>query len=136
MGNMELACPRPLHPMMRMGAGDIQTSRPFRKLTSCASLLVEGEPGHEILEILLDKACLWDVGGSPIGFIPFSWGSPPVRASNPLIHDKSPMLGEYPLLPRNHSQMEGTASNAAFVDTSKLRARKLRVLSQEALRLL
>ncbi|KAI5066395.1 hypothetical protein GOP47_0019019 [Adiantum capillus-veneris] len=87
MGNMELACPRPLHPMMRMGAGDIQTCRPFRKLTSCASLLAEGEPGHEILDILLDEACLRDVSGSPIGFTPFCCGSPPVRASNPLIHD-------------------------------------------------
>ncbi|KAI5070461.1 hypothetical protein GOP47_0014804 [Adiantum capillus-veneris] len=156
MGNMELACPRPLHPTMRMGSGDIQTCKPFRKLTSCASLPAEGEPGLEILEILLDKARLWDDGGSPISF-----GSPPVRASNPLIHDatqhtrnrhlaahhmgrnplcasrvlpqNSLMLGEYLLLPRNCSHMGGTAINAAFIDTSKLRAHKQRVLSQEAL---
>ncbi|MCO5563813.1 hypothetical protein L7F22_017462 [Adiantum nelumboides] len=110
MGNMELACPRPLHPSMRTGGGDIQTCKPFRKLTSCTSLPVEGEPGREILEILLEKASLRDVG-SPIGFIPSSFGSPPVRASNPLIHDvhftQKKAMPSPLLLPQNYTRKSG-----------------------------
>eukprot|EP00250_Pteridium_aquilinum_P016841 c23317_g1_i1 orf=242-727(-) len=84
MGNKELACPRPRHATVRIGAGDIEICKPVRKLASYASLPAEGEPGREILDILLDKACL---GDSPRGLTPFSYGSPPSRASNPLIHD-------------------------------------------------
>lgn len=113
MGNKELACPRPRHAIARIGSGDIETCRPVRKLASYTSLPAEGEPGREILEILLDKACLGDVG-SPSSLTPFLYGSPPIRASNPLIHDvhftQKKAIPPPLFLPQNFSCRSGSNS--------------------------
>ncbi|MCO5555217.1 hypothetical protein L7F22_008761 [Adiantum nelumboides] len=83
----ELVCPKP----HRAGAGMSSTpldasAKPFRRLRGTTSLPVIGDVGHEILDILYSKVNCGDNGGpgSPNKY--FS-GSPPCRASNPMIYD-------------------------------------------------
>ncbi|KAH7281727.1 hypothetical protein KP509_36G060700 [Ceratopteris richardii] len=86
MGNKELACPRPVNRYNTIVIGDVHFCMPQKKLISSSSLPPEGEPGREILDILMDEprpgSC-----GNPTVFTPLLVGSPPVRAGNPLIHD-------------------------------------------------
>eukprot|EP00250_Pteridium_aquilinum_P017352 c23587_g1_i1 orf=502-1128(+) len=83
----ELVCPKPRRAAAGMYSGTPEApARLFRRLRGTASLPAEGEAGHEILDILYSKISCGDpvVSGSPNTY--FS-GSPPCRASNPMIHD-------------------------------------------------
>ncbi|KAI5073397.1 hypothetical protein GOP47_0011410, partial [Adiantum capillus-veneris] len=83
----ELVCPKP----RRVGTGMSSTpldasAKPYRRQRGTTSLPAIGEAGHEILDILYSKVNSGDNGGSgsPNKYIN---GSPPCRASNPMIHD-------------------------------------------------
>lgn len=78
----EVISPKPLDgdlggPRARSQAS---ANKPFRRLRGTTSLPPEREAGREILDILVSKAN----SGS---FTSHYYGSPPCRASNPLIHD-------------------------------------------------
>lgn len=82
----EVICPKLQHLDLGAPPAPSQASavKPFRRLrgyvSRTTSLPLEREAGHEILDILLSKA---NSGSLTSHYI----GSPPCRASNPVIHD-------------------------------------------------
>lgn len=79
----ELACPKPRRAAVGMHSAPPDAhAKPFRRLRGTSALPVEEDAGHEILDILFSKVNSGD--GSPNAYF---HGSPPCRASNPMIHD-------------------------------------------------
>lgn len=78
----EVICPKLQHLDLGAPPAPSQASavKPFRRLRGTTSLPLEREAGHEILDILLSKANSGSLTSLHIG-------SPPCRASNPVIHD-------------------------------------------------
>eukprot|EP00249_Psilotum_nudum_P010635 c22665_g1_i2 orf=361-861(+) len=97
-GDRKLICPKP----RRLAFGGCSTTdilKPAPNLRSQGSVASEGDAGGELLDILLYKQVGLGDSNSLCSSLPHFCGSPPSRASNPLIRDVQFSQKRVPSLP-------------------------------------